>query len=112
MKVRPWDLASARYVWLPVKMSMVVCRSVSQSSNFEEPCPSNVGILWSKGVVRFASLCVVCKVSMYVCTVVCMGLFLGWGIGCGWSVVVRCCSLSVSYVNSFLCVGGSVAGSK
>ena len=52
---------------------------LSQSSSFEESCPSNVGISWSKDVVRFASLSVACKVSVYACIVVCMGSSLGWG---------------------------------
>ena len=31
--VRPWDLASARFMWLSVKMSAVGPRSMSQASN-------------------------------------------------------------------------------
>ena len=112
VQVRLWDLASARHVWLSVKMSVAVSRSVSQSYSFEESYPLNVGISWSKDVVRVASLCVVHKVSRYACIVVCMGSSLGWGVGCGWSVIVRCCSLSVSCVNSAICVGGWVAGSN
>ena len=44
-------------MWHSVKMSMAFSRSMSQSSNFEESCPSNVGISWSKDMLRFASLC-------------------------------------------------------
>ena len=73
MWIRLWDLASPRHVWLSIKMSIGVSRSVSQSSNFEESCPSNVGISWSKDVVRFASLCVTWKVSVYGCVAVCTG---------------------------------------
>ena len=109
--VRPWDLASARCVWLSVKMSAVVSRSVKQSSNFEESCPLNVGVSWRKDVLRFASLCMAHKVSVYACIVVCMGSSLSRGIGSGWSVIMRCFRLSVSCVSSAVCVGRWVAGS-
>ena len=110
--VRLQDFASARHAQLSVRMSVVVSRSMSQSYNFEESCPLNVGISWSKDVVRFSSLCVVCKVSVYACIVVAMGSSLGCGDGCGWSIIVRCFSLSVNCVNSTLCVGGCVADFK
>ena len=76
----PWDLASARCVLLSVNMSAVVSRSISQSSNFEESCPSNMVISWSKDEVWYASPCAVHRVSLYVCIVVCMcsSLGLGW----------------------------------
>ena len=73
MWVRPWDLGFARNVQLSVKMSAAVSRSMSQFINFEVSCPSNMGMYWSKVVVRFDSLCVACKVSMYACIVVCKG---------------------------------------
>ena len=50
---------------LSVRMSAVVSISMNQSSNFEESCPSNVGISWSMVVVRLDSLCVACRVSVY-----------------------------------------------
>ena len=67
-------------MWLSVKMSMAVSKSMSQSSSFEESCPSNMGISWSKDVVRFASLCVACMMYVYACIVVCMGSLLGCGV--------------------------------
>ena len=76
-------MASARHGQLSVEMSAAVSRSMSQSPYFEESCPSNIGISCSKDVVRFASLRVACKMSMYACIVVCMGSSLGWGVGCG-----------------------------
>ena len=48
-------------------------------------------------------LCVACKVSMYVSVAMCMGSSLGLGVGCGWSVIGRCFSLSC--VNSAIYVG-------
>ena len=45
-------------VLLYVRMSAVVSISMNQPSNFEESCPSNVGISWSMVVVRLDSLCV------------------------------------------------------
>ena len=36
----------------------------------------------------------------------------GLGVGCGWSVIVRCCNLSVSCVNSTVCESGWASGSK
>ena len=63
VQVRLWDLVSARCVWLSVKMSVVVSRPVSQSANFEESCPLNVGISWGKDMVRFAFLCLVAQGS-------------------------------------------------
>ena len=60
-------------------------------------------------MVRFASLCVAHKASVYACIVLYTGSSLGWGVGCGWSFIMRCCSLSVSCVKSSICVGGWVA---
>ena len=71
--VRPWDLASIRCVWLSVKMSVAVSWSLSQSTTFEESCPLNMGISWSKDAVRSASLCMAHKVSVCACIVVHMG---------------------------------------
>ena len=92
--VRLHDLASAKCVWLSVRMSGAFSISMNQSSNFKESCPSNVGISWSMVVVRLDSLCVACRVSMYTCMVLCTGSLLDWG-AC-WGTMVRCCSLSVS----------------
>ena len=84
--------------------SLVGCRfqslSMKQSSNFEESCPSNVGISWSIVVVRLDSHCVVCRVSMYACMVLCTGSSPDWGAGR--SIMVRCCSLSVRCDSSFM----------
>ena len=96
--VRQQKLASARHVQLSVKMSVAVSRSMSQSSSFEESCVSNMGISWSKDMVMFASLCVACKVFV--------------GFGYGWSLILRYFSLSVSCVNSTICMGWWVSGSK
>ena len=80
MWVGPQDLVSARCVWLFVKMSVAVSGSVSQSPTFEESCPLNLGIFWSKDVVRFASLCGMQGIC--VCLHSCMHRFLirlgGW----------------------------------
>ena len=76
------------------------------------PLPSNMGISYSRIVVRFASLCVAHKVSVYVCIVLCMGSPLGWGVECGWSIIVKCCSLYVGFASSALGVGGWVADFK
>ena len=65
MWVRPPDLASARHVPLSVRMSVVVSMSLNQSSSFVESCSSTVGISLSMVVVRFDSLCVACKLSVY-----------------------------------------------
>ena len=92
MWVRLHVLASARDVWLFVKMSVAVSMSMNQSSSFEESCLPNVGISCSLVMVMFA------------CIVVCMSSSLGWGFGCGLSVIVRDCSPSVSCVNSSICV--------
>ena len=56
--------------------------------------------------MRFASLSVVHKVSVYACIVLCTGSSLGWEVGCGWSVIVRCYNLSVSCISSAVGVGG------
>ena len=57
VQVRLCDLASATCVWLSVKMSAVVSRSISQSLTLRESCPSNLGLSCSKDVVSFASPC-------------------------------------------------------
>ena len=80
-------------VWFSVRMSAVVSTSMNQSSNFEESCPSNVGISWSMVVVRLDSFCDACRMSVYACMVLCTGSSLDWGAA--WSAMVRCCSLSV-----------------
>ena len=99
VQVRPQHLASAGGVQLSVKMSVAISRSISQSSSFEESYPLNMGISWSNDVVRFASLCGMQGVC--VCLHSCVhGFLIRLGVGCGWSVIVRCCSLSVSCINS------------
>ena len=105
-------MASARCVWLSVRMSVAVSISINQSSNFKESCPSNVGISFSMVMVRFASLCVAHKVSVYTSIALCTGSSLGWGDGCGWSIIARCCRLSVSCISSAVGVGGWVADFK
>ena len=100
VQVRPCVLASARCVWFLVKMSVAVSMSMNQSSNFEESCPSNVGIPCNRVMVMFA------------CIVIYMASSLGWGFGCSQSATVRCCSSSASFSNSFLCVGGWLKGCK
>ena len=77
-------------------MSVVVSMSMNQSSSFEESFPSNVGISFSRAMVIFA------------CMIVCMGSSSNWGFGCGWSVIVRGCSLSVRCINSS--IYGGIAG--
>ena len=99
--VRPHHLASARHVWFSVRMSAVVSISTNQSSNFKESCPSNVGISWSMIVVRLDFLCVVCRVYVYACMVLCTGSSLDFETG--WRTIVRCSSLSV-------CCNSSSAG--
>ena len=94
----PHDLASARHVWLFVRMSVMVSMFMNQSSSFEESGSSNVGISWSMVVVRLDPLCVAHRVSVYACMVLCTGASLDWGAG--WSAMVRCCSLFVSCDNS------------
>ena len=56
------------------------------------------GYLGSMVVVRFDSLCVACKVSVYACMVLCMDSSVGWST-C-WSIMVRYCSLSVRFNSS------------
>ena len=94
VQVRLCDLASARCVQLSARISAVVSISMNQSSNFEESCPSNVGISWSMVVMRFYSLSVTCRVFMYICMVLCTGSSLD--LGFCWNIIVRCCRLSVS----------------
>ena len=94
VQVRLLALASARCVWLLVKMSLVVSMSMKQPSSFEESCPPNMGISCNRIMVMFA------------CIAVCTGFSLGWGFGCGCSAKARCCSPSASCSNSSTCVGG------
>ena len=82
--VRPHVLASARHVWLLVKMSGVVSMSINQSSSSEESFPSDVGKTCSRIMLVFA------------CIVVCTGSSLGWGFGHGWSATARCHNPSAS----------------
>ena len=66
-------------------MSVVVSISMNQSSNIEESCPSYMGISWCMVVVRLDSLCVVHRVSLYGCMVLCTGSSLDWGlVGVPW----------------------------
>ena len=58
----------------------MVSISMNQSSNFVECSPSNVGIS-----LRLVSLCVVCRVSVYACMVLCTGSSLDWVlVGAQW----------------------------
>ena len=94
--VRPHDLALSRHVWLSVRMSAVVSMSMNQSSNFEESCPSNVGISWSIVVLRLDSFCCTQGVCLCMPEWFC-ALVLHWTEGgAGWSTMVRFCTLSVS----------------
>ena len=61
-------------------------------------------------MVRFDSLCVVHKVSAYVCMILCTSSSLG--LDAGWSIMVRCCSLSVSYDSSAVGVDWGVVDFK
>ena len=61
--VKLLDLASAWHAQLSFKMSAAVLISLSQYSSFVVSHPSNVGMSWSKDVVRFACCCGVHKVS-------------------------------------------------
>ena len=61
-----------------VRMSAAVSMSMKQSSSFEESCLLNVGISWSMDMVKCHSLCVMPKVSMYACIVLCTGSSLSW----------------------------------
>ena len=95
--VRLHDLTSAKHVWLSVRMSVAVSMSMNESSSFEESCPSNMGISWEHGhgEVWFSLGCV-----QGVC--VCLHHFVHWfltrlGGKCGWSIIVKCCSLSESW---------------
>ena len=92
--VRPCDFTLSRCVWLSLRMSAAVSISMNQSSNFEESCPSNVGISLEHGCgeIGFLPCCTLgVHVSLH-------GL-VHWfptGLGASWSTMVRCCSLSVS----------------
>ena len=46
---------------------------------------------------------------MYACIAVYMGSSLSWGVGCSWSFMVRCFSLSVSLCQ-LCCMCGWVGG--
>ena len=91
-QVRPHVLASARHVQLLIKMSVAISMCMNQSSSFELSCPLNVGISCSRVMVIFAYIGV------------CLGSSLGWGFGCGGSIIVRCHSHSASCSNSPICV--------
>ena len=108
VQMRPHDLISARYVQLSVRISVVVSMSMNQSSSFEESCPSNLGISCSMVMMRFDSLCVACTVFVYACMVLCTGSSLGWGTECSYSIMVRCCILSVSCIRSAMGVDCAV----
>ena len=98
-----------------VRMSMAVSMSMNQSSSFEESSLSNVGISCSMVVVRFDSLWVACKVSVGVCVPLYsfVHLFITrLGAECGWSIIVRCCSLSVSCISSAIGVYQGVVDFK
>ena len=45
-------------------------------------------------MVKLDYPCVVHKMSVYACMVLCTGSLLD--VGAGWSTIVRCCSLSVN----------------
>ena len=110
VQMRPHDLASARHVWLSVRISLEVPISMNQSPSYEESCPSNVGTSWRMVVVRLDSLCVVCRVSMCAYMVFCTGSSLNWGAG--WSTMVSCCSLSVGCDSSSVLVKWGVLDFK
>ena len=74
--------------------------SMKQSSSFEESCQSNVVISWSMVVMRFDSLCVACKVSVYACMILCTCASLDRVADYGWSVREGCCSLFVNCISS------------
>ena len=110
-QVRACDLASARPVHLSVRISAAVSISMNQCSSFEEPCPSNVGISCSMVMVRFDSLCVACKVSIHLHGFV-HRFLIRLGAECVWSIIVRCCSLSVSCISSAIGVDWGVVDFK
>ena len=106
VQVRPHDLASARHVQLSVRMSALVSISINQFSNFEESCPSNVGISWEHGCgeIGFPVLHAGCPcIPIWSCALV-----PHWTGRVGWSIMVRCCSLSVSCNSSFVSVDWGV----
>ena len=78
--MRPHDLALARYVCLSVRISAVVSMSMKQSSSFKESYLSDLGISWSMVMVRFDSLYVLHRMSMYACMVLFTGSSLDWGL--------------------------------
>ena len=98
--VGPCDLVSGRCMQLSVRMSAAISMSMNKPSSFEESCPSNEEISWNMVVVRFDSLCVACKVSVYTYMVLHTDSSLGWGFKCSLSIIGRYCSLSVSCINS------------
>ena len=95
-----------------VKTPVVVSISMNQSSSFEESCPSNEGISYRRGCgeVLF-SLCVMQGLCVSLHSFV-HRFLIRLGVGGGWSIIVRCCSLSVSCINSAVGVGGWVADFK
>ena len=69
-----------------------------------------IGSLPQNRKTRLYSLCVACRVFVYACMVLCAGSSLD--LGAGWSVMVRCCSLSVSCNSSSVGVHWGVLGFK
>ena len=105
--VRPGDLAMARHAQLSFKMSAAVSSiSLSQSSNFVASHLSNVGMSWSKDMVRFVCCCVAHKVWVYFCVAVYRGSSTGLQVGHSWSVMASCFSLLVRCASSSTCMGG------
>ena len=104
--VRWHDLALARCAWLSFKISAAVSILLSHSSNKVVTHPSNVGISWSKDVVRFICHYVVQRVSVYCCISVWMRWLTGLHVECDCSIMASYCSFSVKCASSSTCVGG------
>ena len=71
---------------------------------------SNVGMSWSKDVVRSICHCVVHRVSLYCCIAVYMGSCTGLQGKHGCNITARCCSFSVRCASSSTCAGGFMVG--
>ena len=110
MQVRPCDLASGRHAWFSFKMLAALLISLSQSSNFEVSHLSNVGMSWSKDVVRFVCHCLAHKVSVYLYIAVCRTSSMGLQSGHSWSIMTSCCSLLGGCASSLTCKGGLAVG--
>ena len=106
--VRLNDQASGRHAWFSFKISTAVSISLSQSSNIVVSHPLNVGISWTKDVVRFVCHCVVHMMLVYCCIAVCMGLSTGQKVEYGCSIMASCCIFSVRCASSSACVDGLV----